>query len=180
MKYVAVLLSMLIVSWPIASIAQLYEGETFLSPMVGGRIVSCGGTPMRITYQIGDVGDTVFTPVGPIIQMNPRYVPADPGEQIFIYAHECGHAALQTSNEDRADCFAAQLAALQGWLTQAELIALQTTFAPFGDWSHKPAQIRWDRVVQCYQDEKSTRARPTGCASTDPAGCINWKGVADG
>lgn len=96
---------------------------------------------------LNDVGYT--TPKG--IYYNPTVLSRMSQDlQLFWLGHECGHATLQTSVEERADCWSAQTGVRQGWLSPADADQLAADMANNpGDNSHPPGPERVAHVRAC-------------------------------
>ncbi len=69
---------------------------------------------------------------------------------LFWLGHECGHAHLQTTNEDSADCFSAQTGVAQHWFDASDAAELGKEMQNNpGDNSHRPGPQRVAHVIQC-------------------------------
>jgi hypothetical protein len=115
---------------------------------IAGYPVNCGPLPTIITSQIPDAAINN----GQAILINPAVVGfLRPVLQLFVYAHECGHAVVG-SNEVAADCWAIRTGRDQGWFPpQSFQLLIQMFQGNPGDINHPPGPARIAAMMQCYQ-----------------------------
>ena len=114
-------------------------------PIIGGIPVSCFGA-VTIVAPVNDIAKAL---PGRII-LNPALFNYPPVNQVFVYAHECGHQVVG-SNETAADCWAIKTMRNQGLLPPQLTPAVAQMFANSpGDWTHAPGPIRIQNMATCY------------------------------
>jgi hypothetical protein len=128
-----------------AANAQVYPLGHFL---IDGIPVACGALPTVITPTIPDAGMNN----GQAIWLNPMVLGQLPTVlKLYVYAHECGHAA-EGPNEVDADCWAIRTGRDQGWFPpQAFALLIQFFQNNPGSLRHPPGPVRVQNMMQCYQ-----------------------------
>lgn len=113
---------------------------------------------------LNDVARAVPNSIGPsVIQYNPNVLSKlQPATRLFFYAHECAHLAIPTSDESKADCWAAKTLSSRGLLNDSAFQIVQGDIAQFGrgDWTHLAGPQRAINLAACLQSDIEPRPEP--------------------
>jgi hypothetical protein len=121
------------------------------TPVIAGIQCQCFGIH---TILVPTLNDLAMADPNSGILLGPLFFSAPPGVQLFTYAHECSHFMPEIgANENAADCNAAKVGRIQGWLTLQGIDDFCGYFANNpGNWSHSPGAIRCQNVINCYNN----------------------------
>ncbi|MDQ9169465.1 hypothetical protein Q8A64_03460 [Oxalobacteraceae bacterium R-40] len=115
------------------------------APIIAGVQLQCEGANSYVAH----ISDIALGRPGKMY-FRPDYFSLPPYMQWFIYAHECAHQ-LVGSSEAAADCWAMKLGRNQGFFPlQAVQQICSYTFSSPGDWTHFPSPIRCQQMKLCY------------------------------
>ena len=105
--------------------------------------------------QLSDVAQALPNSLGPsLIQYNVQILSwLQPATRLFLFAHECAHLAVPTSNESVADCWAAQTLFILGLLNDVDVRTVQADINRFAkaDWTHPSGPARSILINECLR-----------------------------
>ena len=154
--------------WKLTLLSFILGGYSLAQPAY--CLVSGVSIPV-INAPITDIGQATLYQGRPVIFFNPQWAVLLPSNVVtFFLYHECGHHALghtlgfgfPLSNEQAADCWAAQALVSTGNFNESDIRAVQAAITRFGrgDWTHLPGPVRAMNLGACLSSAPSPSERP--------------------
>lgn len=125
------------------------------TPLIGGLPVRCGNA-RTIVQPMHEMAAAIPD----AILLSPTLFALPSKVQLFIYAHECAHHALGSS-EAEADCSAVRTGRDEHWLNRDDVKELGSYFANLsGDSRHVPGPSRVAHIVECFEGQADESPPP--------------------